>query len=460
MAFARSCSRAVVRLAASGTLRVSRLHASAAARAAGLWRRGLVNAASTEDFYTQRLELADAAQIAEERGYLWGAAVADAAERGIAAQLYMAGVVAAAQEFMLKRELHDRDAVRRQLEMVLRAEGSFALVLGGKVSITHAACSSSIHGVVSIVTLTTRDLCVQSVGKSFLLRKVSADLQKKPAGEADTAPKPRRTVTYDARLYGSDLTKGIMKAINAQLPPTFMNLMREGFGRVVMVSTLGVTAATGVKLDPSKVKDVVVPTPEPTLEDVLTQFVAACEAEGTYPCLVIDEANAALVATTPAERDRAIEALRALTQFTKQEQRMNVVLAASEHSEPFRLNELGCSSTHWTNTLIVGEVRADVTYWGLVCVAVPEAAPTQSMMLPLLQVPPADMRDLLMAKWGMGPNLADACMSVWGGENQHAGGSWPRAAAPLLLVHAAGYHRSSFAWLQATCGARTKASGA
>lgn len=91
--------------------------------------------------------------------------------------------------------------------------------------------------------------------------------------------------------------------------------------------------------------------------DVLEPFIHACEQGDEFPCLIIDEASTALAASTPKQRASTMDALRALTRFSKQEQRMNVLLAASEHDESFRLHDLGFKSNQWTAAIIVGEVR-------------------------------------------------------------------------------------------------------
>ena len=64
---------------------------------------------------------------------------------------------------------------------------------------------------------------------------------------------------------------------------------------------------------------------------------------------------------------------------------MNVLLAASEHSEPYRLAQLGFKTGHITKTVVACEV------------------------------PPAEMRRLLVEKWRCGPALAEGLLSVYGG---------------------------------------------
>ena len=105
------------------------------------------------------------------------------------------------------------------------------------------------------------------------------------------------------------------------------------------------------------------------------------DVKGKYPVLIIDEANLALP-SDEAKTTRAV--LSKLTTLTKQKSRLNVVLASSEHAEPFRIADLG---------------------FNMESVAVVVAG----------EVPPADMRALLTTQWGCGPHLAEALLSVFGG---------------------------------------------
>ena len=73
------------------------------------------------------------------------------------------------------------------------------------------------------------------------------------------------------------------------------------------------------------------------------------------------------------------------SQLSKESKRLNVLLAASEHSEPFRLANLGYSTAHMTKVLVASEV------------------------------PPADMRAMLADKWRCGPRLAEGLVAVYGG---------------------------------------------
>ena len=136
---------------------------------------------------------------------------------------------------------------------------------------------------------------------------------------------------------------------------------------------------------------------------MLEAYIAACAKQGEFPVLVIDEANLALPSPRPPKapgdalpeppltpeeervRKRTVEALGLLTQLSKESKRLNVLLAASEHAEPFRLAELGYSTAHMTKVVVASEV------------------------------PPAEMRAMLVDKWRCGPALAEGLLAVYGG---------------------------------------------
>jgi hypothetical protein len=143
----------------------------------------------------------------------------------------------------------------------------------------------------------------------------------------------------------------------------------EGLGKVMAVLSTAPPAPTSLL----------------TLEALLGGFVAASKDAGLFPVLIVDEANAALPSGTPEAQARTREALRLLTLLTKQSQQLNVLLAASEHAEPFRLAQLGFKTEHLTKTVVACEV------------------------------PPADMLAMLRREWGCGPELAAGLAAVYGG---------------------------------------------
>jgi hypothetical protein len=123
------------------------------------------------------------------------------------------------------------------------------------------------------------------------------------------------------------------------------------------------------------------------LKDVLGTFFKACAERGEYPVIFIDEANEAFAAGAADEeaKARVKRVLNLFTLITKQEGQASVVLATSEHGFPSRLQQLGYTVEHIQKTIVVEEV------------------------------PPAAMRELLVARWGCGEQLAYALMSLYGG---------------------------------------------
>lgn len=364
-----------------------------------------MDSTATDAYYSCNLNRNEAARVLEEPAFLWSAAEADAAVAHRSVDEYMRSVNKQADSFMRSESLHDREGARDQLRYLFNGEqgkGTLALVLGSK-----------------------------SVGKTFLMRKLVEELHdagrrfdsrqisllaeaqqiEDSVGAATTAEAtaardrasalrrlavaeleqlPSRVVVYNARGASGDLASGLLEALVQDTPlyKRFLSALALGAekGTQVFVELQTGSAAGGKAVGAAAAALVeMLNKKQLTLKQMLAAYVEACAAEQRYPCLVVEETNRALRDVDPEARERSLDALNLLTQFTKEERRMNVVLTASEFSEPFRLHELGFKSDHWTGIVAVGEV------------------------------PPAPMRDLLRNKWGVGEHLADAIMSVWGG---------------------------------------------
>jgi hypothetical protein len=78
--------------------------------------------------------------------------------------------------------------------------------------------------------------------------------------------------------------------------------------------------------------------------------------------------------------------LERLVLLTKQSRRMNALLVSSEHAYPYRLRHDSFFSTSNLTELFIAS-----------------------------EVPPAPMRALLTAKWGLGPRLSDVLLAYCGG---------------------------------------------
>lgn len=319
------------------------------------WRGALIGPTSDDTHFARLLNLKESAAMLTERGFLWSAAVADATTLGLSPEVYLSRVDRTVQSFLRRNVLHDRDAISSDIQEVWRGEGQLGLVLGGK-----------------------------SVGKSFLLRMLAEQQNEAcrahrrlhaassmPSWQHDSAAAicPRRVIVYDAREAGSDLSRGLVSVLKGD--PSFFQQFKQAFKAVAeRGAAAAVTAAasgsplathaselgTATGKVASDVLDVFLDGRPLPLNQVLAAYILCCNEAGNYPCLVIDEASVALAAESTAARKNSLEALHLLVKYTKQLRQMNVILAASEHSEPRRLNALGFKSDHWTFTRIVGEV--------------------------------------------------------------------------------------------------------
>jgi len=352
----------------------------------------LAGAAPDGAFFAPRLpDLRAAGALISRRGLLWAAAEADAKARGRPCDEYVAGVGRAAVAFVVSNELVDRAATVDALCKLAGAdEGTLVLLVGAK-----------------------------DVGKSLIVRTLPGLLR----------PLRRRVVVLSARVTGPDLARGIIngikpdatmfsefvKQLTKMAPPIAAGILSfavkaaiEALPRDLGVSAEAASAAASAA-GASAASAFTAPSKAPAayeLEElvaVLEAYIAACATQGEFPVLVIDEANLALPSPrpprapgdtrpepplTPAEarvRERTLAALGLLTQLSKESKRLNVLLAASEHAEPFRLAELGYSTAHMTEVVVASEV------------------------------PPAEMRAMLVDKWRCGPALAEGLLAVYGG---------------------------------------------
>ena len=259
----------------------------------------------------------------------------------------------------------------------------------------------------------------KDVGKSLIVRTLPARLK----------PLRRHVVVLSARVTGPDLARGIINGIkpDATMLSEFVKQLEKVAPAIAaailsvavkaaiaaLPRDLGVTAedasAAASAAGANAASAFTAPSRAPAayeLEElvaVLEAYIAACTTRGFFPVLVIDEANLALPSPRPPKapgdtqpeppftpeearvRERTLAALGLLTQLSKESKRLNVLLAASEHAEPYRLAELGYSTAHMTEVVVASEV------------------------------PPAEMRAMLVDNWRCGPALAEGLLAVYGG---------------------------------------------
>ena len=314
---------------------------------------GLVGPSSTPTLYARRLpDLPAAGRLLTSPGLLWAAVEHDAAVMRLPPGAYVASAESGAADFFARKALHGRTETMATLTSLMGTKrGQFMLFLGGK-----------------------------DVGKSMMLRSLAATLR---------LGRKHRVVHVDARETGSNFTKGIVAAIQPDasflesvmgyVPPVSRPFLAAVVNAVVPGSGTVASAVLGAAAGrPAENR------PEPLLSALMDAFVSACSDRGQLPVLIVDEANLALTSVSPEVKQRTLDALQLLTRLTKQDQLANVILAASEHSEQFRLEALGFSTAHITRTVVADEV------------------------------PPGEMRALLTS-WGCGPQLATGLMAVYGG---------------------------------------------
>ena len=189
--------------------------------------------------------------------------------------------------------------------------------------------------------------------------------------------KDRFVIVFDGRASGGNLQLAIREGLESvsllhKCEDTTQSLLNT-FGKLapaIANSTLG----TGI----------------PTLDfdakfqslseiDSLKKIIKTVQAKHLFPVLLFDEADTLFTNK---------QVLDYLVKFTKETHEITVLFVSSEYSYPLRLSKLSFNLTNITRIIFAGEV------------------------------PPLDMLDLLQNKWGMGSNLANAFVNVYGGHIQ------------------------------------------
>jgi hypothetical protein len=206
-----------------------------------------------------------------------------------------------------------------------------------------------------------------SVGKTKLLDdiiKVGVKMRNSEGGAGRAMP--LRVVRFDGRAVDF-LHKALQQEVQVA------GVLPQG-------STVEVDVGAGakVKMPLSGGSAVVV------VADCVTALWEQARESGEHVVVVLDEANAFLQTTDVQAAKDTMKLFNTLVLHTKQTSHMSVILLSSDEALPFRLEDLGLSSTHLRETLVVGG-----------------AAP-QEMLNQLEEL-------------GVGPNLRDLLVRVYGG---------------------------------------------
>lgn len=344
---------------------------------------GLTNASATDSSYATALDMTAPLLLRNTTQDFMVAARADAAALMVSVGSHLSTAAARCEKYLDSGEVHDRNELRCALLGVLQSKGQFALLLGGK-----------------------------SVGKSLLLR----ELAKMDFVGMDNVP--RLVVLLNARECGVDLVGGLRRALVAAVQEGAIGGPLQGNSRTVKdrarnTATIAflqkAVDSVQVALELPLVKDMLpggsavaalrAAMPLPSNTALLDGLLDTAAKQGGYLCLLIDEGNLALpspplvppLGPGPSEEKRRRQddtqaLLQHMVALTKESRRINVLLSTSDYSYPYRLQQGDFfNTTNLTGTIFAGEV------------------------------PPADMRDLLLHKWGLGQRLADVFLAYYGG---------------------------------------------
>ena len=302
---------------------------------------GLVNDFATDEFYTTKLDFNSASQLLGDPRIVWDAVEKDANHAGISCDAYLTNIEAAVWAYVQSREICDRATMLNLgVNKVLnKGEGNFGLLLGGKSS-----------------------------GKSLILNHLTQERRKKHED----------SILYiDARRSGADLMTGIVQA----LTPKDWQWLKSLFGFAEVAANHFVPGSGRIIAAGNKLLTV---SPDVTPVALIKAFVDKHNNNGNTPCIIIDEANLALPDDDREAQKQTMDVLELFTKLTKQEKKMNVLLATSEHAEPHRLRQLGFNTSNFTENILAGEI------------------------------PPKHILDLLI-RLGVGNNLATWLVGVYGG---------------------------------------------
>jgi hypothetical protein len=297
---------------------------------------------------------------------LWEALRLDADEKKMKAGELLDNIESNAEAFVNSGEVQGRQSLMQTLSTSLsKHNGKFMLLLGGK-----------------------------DVGKSLILSKLEQQLN---------AGGKHMVVTVSGRKDGADLNLALFNALViytcknnldvSKLPGKVADLVKRASTSPELQKVLpaDVTAVMNALEEVgSVIADLLTPAEQAglTLGKLLDTYASMSKHlwhGSRTPVIFVDEVNEMLQDSPPERAVETRKVLVRLTRDTKERKAISVVLAGSEHSEPYRLAKLGFKPEHFTRAFFVSEVE------------------------------PASMYELLVGKWGMGPHFATACMAVYGG---------------------------------------------
>jgi hypothetical protein len=331
----------------------------------------------TAEYYSSKLKMdsLDDVQWLVEPGHLWEAATKDAKAQGNTTDVYLKRMKHALAEFQKSGEVHDREDFYQFLEKVNTSQGKFLLVLGGK-----------------------------SVGKSLVLRDFAV---KK------LSPKNYWPLLVDARGFpGVSLPIAMLKSYKKRFEQELFGIatVTEQDALKLMKSIItsfsnNANDAADAELVPNAydkryawrafstfIDSLIASRNVTDSGEVLQWFIRSAKSQGKRPVLIIDEANKVL--GLGMGQQATSSTLDQIVQCTKQSLELDVIMASSEYSYPYLLEDNGLNLNDISNILFAGEI------------------------------PPKSIWELLVTKKigktsmpviGMGENLAHLLIASYGG---------------------------------------------
>jgi hypothetical protein len=315
-----------------------------------------------------------------EPGHLWEAATKDANEQNVSTHDYLNRVYSALEEFQNSGEVHDREDFYQFLGKVHTSKGNFLLVLGGK-----------------------------SVGKSLVLRDFAAKLPTEKympllvdARGFSGASLPVGMLysykeLFEREFFGTTITEqGTMKLVKS-LVTSFYNTAKDAADALLQkLLPNAIELADDDKENISRAFstfiDAVIESRNVSDKFVLKSFISLAKSQGKHPVLIIDEANKVL--GLGEGQQATSSSLDQIVKSTKQSRQLEVIMASSEYSYPYLLEDNGLNMNDIKAILFAGEI------------------------------PPKSMWELLVTKKigktnmpviGMGENLAHLLIASYGG---------------------------------------------
>lgn len=235
----------------------------------------------------------------------------------------------------------------------------------------------------------------KSIGKTFVLRHMAAqnpvvkdDVNGKVMlHELEWTPEAAPIVVYvnmrklGASTVAAHVAKGVDDALIAR------ETLLQKLKRAIPCTTVEVAAKVLAPAYAKTASDarILSDASTPTLEHSLERLVGVAK---TAPVtLILDEANEG-ISTDPNFSEETKRSLSAVVAATKEpgDKGINVILATSTFAYPFGLQRiLNFKVTNFRSVINAGDV------------------------------PPADMKRLLMEEWNMGPHLCSAFLAAYGG---------------------------------------------